>query len=173
MKKIILDTTTDLKKLKRSRDGIMGGNQICYYCNRRDCENCRSFFNACVLLNNTKIRKLQCMLNVNLDMPMIAFFKETYRDRYGLINPNLGNIFNVYGKNTIYYMDSYNLRIKYEDYDGKVKVLLRKIKPGIDVNLLQRSLNFNGGMLPENQLAQFTESLKPYLDKYLPARLPY
>lgn len=70
-------------------------------------------------------------------------------------------------------MDSYNLRIKYEDYDGKVKVLLRKIKPGIDVNLLQRSLNFNGGMLPENQLAQFTESLKSYLDKYLPARLPY
>lgn len=43
MKKIILDTTTDLKKLKRSRDGIMGGNQICYYCNRRDCENCRPF----------------------------------------------------------------------------------------------------------------------------------
>lgn len=151
----------------------MGGNQICYYCNRRDCENCRPFFNACVLLNNTKIRKLQCMLNVNLDMPMIAFFKETYRDRYELINPNLGNIFNVHGKNTIYYMDSYNLRIKYEDYDGKVKVLLRKIKPGIDVNLLQRSLNFNGGMLPENRLAQFTESLKPYLDKYLPARLPY
>lgn len=74
MKKIILDTTTDLKKLKRSRDGIMGGNQICYYCNRRDCENCRPFFNACVLLNNTKNTKIAVYVECKFRYAYDCFF---------------------------------------------------------------------------------------------------
>lgn len=164
---IIYNSEINLKDWVQDREEIMAESPFCSTCDKKDCENCDSFYYRCEDLNNAYYYDDLDNLNRPLSNNIIALADlglwNGRKTGFKILGKNLNCIFNISEDRNKYYADGRNVRAECVHHDGTNYILYRKLKDGVTVEQIETLCFKNDYTLTPQQISRYTESLRPYL----------